>query len=228
MIRAMREALGQTTPFRTALDLGCGAGLSTAALTPYSKTVVGLEPVRAMLQYSHVVSPQSRFLVGQAERLPFRSGVFDLITAAGALNYVDLGLFLPEASRVLARTGVMVIYDFSEGRRLHGDDRLTQWFGEFQRRYPPPPDYDLDVKGLNYEEAGLRLEGYQTVVVPIEMSLDSYVPYVMSETSVEAAISRGVGEAEIRDWCAVTLREVFGDASLDVLFDGYISWAKHV
>ncbi len=226
MIEAMREYLGTTSQFRLVLDIGCGAGLSTAALEPFSEAVVGLEPVPAMLTYSHFVAPRSLFLVGRAERLPFPAGLFDVITAAGSLNYVDLGLFLPEAARVLAPAGAMVIYDFSEGRRVRGNDRLAQWFSEFQRRYPPPPDYELDIRGLGCEQCGLRLEGYRDISVPIRMTLDSYLPYVMTETSVEAAISRGVPEPHIRDWCASTLHEVFEDTPLEVLFDGYIAWAK--
>ncbi len=228
MIEAMRECLGTTRRFHEVLDIGCGAGLSTAALESFSDKVVGLEPVPAMLTFSHFVSPRSHFLVGQAERLPFRAGIFDLITAAGSLNYVDLGLFLPEAARVLVSGGAMVIYDFSEGRRLRGSYRLAQWFSEFQRRYPPPPDYDLDARSLAYEQSGLRLEGYRSISVPINMSFDSYLPYVMTETSVEEAISRGVPEPEIRSWCARTLHEVFGDTPLEVLFDGYIAWARRV
>jgi len=226
MIEAMRQYVGATGRFRLVLDIGCGAGLSTAALEPFSVRVVGIEPVPAMLTYSKLVAPRSQFLVGQAERLPFAAATFDLITAAGSLNYADLGLFLPEAGRVLASGGLMVIYDFSEGRRLHESDRLARWFAEFQRRYPPPPDYDLDVRGLSYEQSGLRLEGYRDIAVPVRMSLDSYVPYVMTETSVEAAIARGVPESDIRAWCSATLQEVFGGRALDVLFDGYIAWAK--
>lgn len=64
--------------------------------------------------------------------------------------------------------------------------------------------------------------------MPISMSLASYVPCVMTETSVEAALARGVPEADIRAWCTRTLREVFGDTSPEVLFDGYIAWARHV
>jgi SAM-dependent methyltransferase len=228
MIEAMRQCLGTTSRFHQVLDIGCGAGLSTAALEPYSDTVIGLEPAPAMLTFSHFVSPHALFLVGRAERLPFRDGMFDLLTAAGSLNYVNLALSLPEAVRVLAPGGRIVIYDFSEGRRLRGSYRLAQWFSEFQRRYPPPPDYDLDIRSLPYDRLGLRLEGYRDIAVPIMMSLASYVPYVMSETSVEAAIARGVPEPHIRGWCSRTLREVFGDAPLEVLFDGYIAWARKV
>jgi hypothetical protein len=48
----------------------------------------------------------------------------------------------------------------------------------------------------------------------------------MSETGVEMAISRGVAEREIRDWCKSTLREVLDDAPTDVLFDAYVAYVR--
>ena len=54
-----------------ALDVGCGAGLSTAALSPLARRVTGLEPIPAMLAHRRTVAPRARFVIGQAERLPF-------------------------------------------------------------------------------------------------------------------------------------------------------------
>ena len=54
-----------------ALDVGCGAGLSTAALSPLARRVTGLEPIPAMLAHRRTVAPRAGFVIGQAERLPF-------------------------------------------------------------------------------------------------------------------------------------------------------------
>jgi SAM-dependent methyltransferase len=216
----------KATRLRRALDVGCGAGLSTAAIEPLAKTVVGLEPVLTMLKHGHSIAPQALFLVGQAEHLPFSSRAFDLVTAAGSLNYADLDLFLPEAGRVLAPGGALAIYDFSAGRRLRGSNRLGEWYSEFERLYPAPPGYFLDVRGLAYGRSGLRLDGYEELEVAVPMTVGSYLPYALSETSVELAISRGVPEAKIREWCRSTLDRVFGNESRDVLFDAYVAFAR--
>jgi ubiquinone/menaquinone biosynthesis C-methylase UbiE len=99
-----------------ALDVGCGAGLSTAALTPLARQVIGLEPISAMLTYRQAVAPRARFVLGQAERLPFPARSFDLVAAAGSLNYTDLPAALAEVSRVLTRDGTFLLYDFSTGQ----------------------------------------------------------------------------------------------------------------
>ena len=228
IIRAIGAHLRLAAPVGRALDIGCGAGLSTAALAPLARTLVGLEPVRTMLTHRRAVAPEARFVGGQAERLPFPAATFGLLTAAGSLNYADLALFLPEAARVLAPRGVLVIYDFSAGRRLRGSARLEEWFAAFERRYPAPPDYDLDVRSLAYGPSGLRLEAYEEMAVAVPMTFGSYLPYALSETNVEAAIARGVPEGDIRDWCHDTLARVFAGEPREVLFDAYIAYVERM
>ena len=75
------------------------------------------------LSHSRVVDPGALFW-SVGPRLALLSGAFDLIAAAGALNYVDVDLFLPDAVRVLAPGGVLIIYDF---RRVGMLAKATSW-----------------------------------------------------------------------------------------------------
>lgn len=211
---------------RRALDIGCGAGLSTAALEPLAERVAGIEPVAAMLQHHRAVAPHALFVAGQAERLPFADEAFELLTAAGSVNYSDLDLFLPEAARVLMPGGMLVIYDFSAGRRLRGNTLLEEWYDAFEHRYPPLPGYALDVRGLAYERAGLYPGSYDELEIAIPMNAASYLAYAMSETSIEAAIRRGASEAEVSVWCRDTLSPVFGNEFKEVIFDAYIACVR--
>jgi SAM-dependent methyltransferase len=227
IIERIRTDLRIESPAGRALDIGCGAGRSTAALEPIARHVVGLEPVRGMLAHRRAVAPGAAFVVARAEELPFAPGTFDIVTAAGALNYVDLGLFLPDLARVLAPGGVMVIYDFSAGRRLVGSEALDAWYAAFERRYPPKPGYDMDVRTLAYQGAGLRLDAIEAFEVAVSMALQPYVAYAMSETGVELAVARGVPEADIRTWCESTLAGVLSHEPRDVLFDAYVAYVRH-
>ncbi len=226
IIRRVRETLGLAAPVARALDIGCGAGLSTAALEPLARSVVGLEPARAMLTHRRAVAPRAAFVAASAERLPFASGAFDIVTAAGSLNYVDLGMFLPEVARVLTDDGVMVVYDFSAGRRLREDDRLDAWFGEFERRYPP-------AARLRHgrESAPLRRGRPQSDVVRgvrrRRADDASGVRGLRDERNgVELAIARGISEAGIREWCESSLAGLLGDTPRDVLFDAYLACVR--
>jgi ubiquinone/menaquinone biosynthesis C-methylase UbiE len=108
--------------FRRALDVGCGAGLSATALAPFADTVIAIEPVRAMLAYR---VGRAHYVVAQGEQLPFAVGSFDLVTAAGAVNYMDRPRFIAEAERVLRPNGTLLVYDFDQGRSSLKDDRLA-------------------------------------------------------------------------------------------------------
>ena len=58
------------------------------------------------------------------------------------------------------------------------------------------------------------------------ITLRTYLPYVLSETRLESAISRGVPETQIRAWCQSTFADVFGDTSRDVLFAVYVAYVN--
>ncbi len=131
-----------------------------------------------------------------------------------------------EAARVLAPGGVLAIYDFSAARRLPDSDALDEWYASFELRYPSPPGYHLDPRGLAYAPSGLWLEAYEEMEVAVGMTLSSYLRYAMTETNVELAISRGVPEPEIVAWCRRTLEGIFGDDSREVICDAYVACVK--
>jgi SAM-dependent methyltransferase len=227
IIRVLQDRLGQPRPVARALDIGCGAGLSSAALAPVARTVVGLEPALPMLAHRHAVAPGAWFVAGRAEDLPFADASFDLVTAAGAINYTNLDGFLPELARVLAPSGVFVVYDFSAARRLAGRPGLHEWYGAFERRFPPPGGYDLDVRTIPWASRGLRLDAVEPFVVSLPMTLEAYLRYVMSEAGVEVALAGGTGEDEILAWCAPALGPLFANDTQVVEFDAYLACVRH-
>src|SRR3954453_15309435 len=85
VIARIRDHLRLNEPISRALDVGCGAGLSTAALQPLAASPIGVEPVAGMLAWVSDTAPAARFAAARAENLPFRSGCMDLVTAAGSL-----------------------------------------------------------------------------------------------------------------------------------------------
>jgi SAM-dependent methyltransferase len=208
-----------------ALDVGCGAALSTAALVPLAGHVVGLEPVPAMLAHRRTVAPQAGFVVAQAERLPFASASFDLVAAAGSLNYADLPTALGEIARVLTADGTFLLYDFSPPRRSVAGDGLERWFASFEQRYPWPPGWQpFDVRELPLGDYGLRLLTYADVESRLTMTFDAYLRYMLSETNAEHAIASGAHSAEqVRDWCGETLKAVFAGDEVTAVIPGYVA-----
>src|SRR5690349_9106257 len=131
--KILERALTPRAAAPRALDVGCGAGLSTQALAGFADVAIGMEPVAAMLP------KQPNFFAGVAEAIPIAGASIDLITAAGSLNYADLILFFPEAARILRAGGLLLVYDFEPGRSFRSSRSLDDWFSAFVERYPWPP-----------------------------------------------------------------------------------------
>jgi len=227
IVERVRVHLGLERPIGFALDVGCGAGLSTRPLDRIARRCLGIDPSAAMVRLGAEVAPGARFAVARAEALPVRSGAVAVMTAAGSLNYADLDGFFPEAARVLAPRGVLVAYDFSPGRRFRDSDALEEWFSELLRRYPMPSGSrrrELDPETLGREASGLRLTGADRFEIGLVLDPDFYVDYVMTEANVAHAVRDGTPEAAIREWCRESLAPVFGSEEREVLFQGYIAY----
>lgn len=219
------SAISTGTSFQRALDVGCGAGISTEALSSVARHRIGLEPAHPMLKWAPRVSPEADFLVGQAEALPLRAHSVDLIAAAGSLNYTDLDNFFPEAARVLAPGGQLLVYDFSPGRSFADDSRLDNWFEAFMQRYPAPA-YEgrvLSPELLAPLATGFHMTASEHFEIPVTLSPSFYLDYMLTETNVAAAVRSGTPLEEIRRWCAMTLAPVWDGRPGPVIFRGYFA-----
>jgi ubiquinone/menaquinone biosynthesis C-methylase UbiE len=105
---------------RRVLDVGCGPGASAFALAEVlggGAQVVGVDLAAAMVARARRhqrrgAAPAVRFLVGDATRLPFPSGSFDLVTGHSFLYLVpDPLAVLAEVRRVLAPGGGLVLLE---------------------------------------------------------------------------------------------------------------------
>jgi SAM-dependent methyltransferase len=206
--------------FGRALDLGCGAGLSTAPLHALADRSIGIEPFLPMLAFAHATAPGAHFLAGRAEELPLGAHSIDLITAAGSLNYTHLPSALAEAARVLTAGGMLVVYDFSQGRTLRDSPALDEWFSAFVARYPPPAEgVPIDPGAL----PGFAVNHYEEFEFGLPLTPGFYLEYALTETNVTHAMRTGVPREEIRAWCAATLNPVFQGRTREVLFRGYFA-----
>jgi ubiquinone/menaquinone biosynthesis C-methylase UbiE len=154
----------------TVLDVGCGAGLSTAPLLRFSPNVYGVDPFPEMLKWAGRIAPGAHFATARAESLPFRDAAFDLITAAGSLNYADPARAFPELRRVLTPDGTLAVYDFNQP--------------DFPYHRPPDGAIKLSPEILSQMDTGFRLVRSEPLDLPVVMTHDEYIAFLKTEVNV--------------------------------------------
>lgn len=92
------------------LDLGCGTGFFLAELEERHPGSVGLDISHEMLLVSEQYVPGVRLVTGDAERLPFQRGAFDVVFCKGSLHHTrDHVAFLGNCREVLHGDGRLVM-----------------------------------------------------------------------------------------------------------------------
>jgi SAM-dependent methyltransferase len=217
------ERFGLPSMVDVALDVGCGAGLSTRPLVDRARRCLAVDPVPAMVERVAAAAPGALGVVGRAEALPVPDASVDLVTAAGSLDFVDdLGAAAAELTRVLAPGGVALVYDFTTGRQLRAGPDLAPWFAEVLRRWPRPRRTTPPVDAAALAAAGLAVE-HHPFEVDAAMTRQSYVDYLLTESFVTAAVGRGEDRAEIDRWLTSTVPWAAAEGlTADVVFEGYL------
>lgn len=225
IVARIADRLDLEEPVEFALDIGCGAGLSTRPLSAVALRVLGLDPAHAMTVAARHVAPACDFVCAAGEHLPLADSSVDLAFAAGSLNYSNPFVVMTEVARVLRPGGALCVYDFSQGRKMVGDARLEAAFDRFRERYPLPAAHalPLDPKKLASLAQGYEIGPTERFEFGVEMTSEEYLAYLMTETNVAEAIARGTAAMEIREWLAGEFGPLFGSNARTVLYPGYLA-----
>ncbi|MCC6163050.1 MAG: class I SAM-dependent methyltransferase [Acidobacteria bacterium] len=214
--------------FDRVLDVGCGAGLSTRPLLGLARACVAIDPSEAMVAAARQVVPEAVSLVAAAEAIPLPDRAIGLATAAGSLNFArDLDACWPELARVIEPDGVLAVYDFSVARTFASGDTtgLVRAFGAFAGRYPSPVSQAIPLSPaiLADRAPAFRLMRGESFALPLPLTADTYVRYLLTETNVHAAIRRGVPVEDVETWLTTHVAPLFEGVQRDLLFEGYLA-----
>jgi len=96
-----------------AIDVGCGAGALALALAPSVREVVGVDRVPELLELARERAPaNAQFVEGDATKLAFDDGSFDLAGTLRALHHIRRPeLVIAELARVARPGGRVLVVD---------------------------------------------------------------------------------------------------------------------
>ena len=206
-----------------ALDIACGTGMSTLALTAHAPTVVGVDVSPEMLGAARR-SPGAHYLLGSAERMPFTDRMFDAATCCSGVHWFDQPRFFAELQRVLRPDGWVGLYDHFFTGEMLGVPEFGAWSREALTRYPLPPRNPMVGDPRAVTPDGFELIGDETFVDDIELTHEQLTEYQLTISNFVDAVQRGSTREELREWALETTGPLFtGAATRTVRFVGSVT-----
>jgi SAM-dependent methyltransferase len=223
IVERIRAFLRLDSPVPVGVDVGCGTGLSTLALTELADSVIGADISPAMLAQAPA-HPRIRYLQAPAEQLPLPDHSADLITVSVAFHWLDRAGFLAEARRILRPTGTLVIYS----RGFHGEMKenpgFAHWHDEvYLVRYPTPPRNSQPFTDEDARRCGLRFAQRDRYLDDVVFTPEQFVREQITHSNVIANVEEG-GEslADVYAWTLASVRPCFVAPTGTFVFGGEI------
>lgn len=151
-------------PGARVLDVGCGSGDLLVHLAQRGFWTAGIDPAPGMVALARERVPSADIRPGDAERVPWPAGTFDLVTAVNALQLADhTERALAELVRVTAPGGAVAVVNWAESD-LNDLDRIEAALAEVLDEAPGPAgdlrsagvlDHLLVAGGLDVVSSGL-------------------------------------------------------------------------
>lgn len=167
------------------LDVACGTGHSTEALTRISKTAVGCDASSAMLTEARRALPHCELVQAQAEQLPFPEATFTLVNVSMAFHWLNQEAFVREAHRVLAPGGYLSLENYGFFGSVPGNPAFEDFHKKFYvENFPSPsrnPNFPEDAA---MEPLGFRLAKEFTYELATELTLGAFVEFLLTQSNV--------------------------------------------
>ena len=179
--RLWRRAVAQAVdarPGEQLLDLAAGTGSSSLPFVAAGARVVAADFSLGMLQVGKRANPTLDLLAGDALRLPFRDGAFDVVTISfGLRNVSDVDAALTEMARVTRPGGRLVVCEFSHptwapfrtvysgylmralpvvARRVASNPEAYVYLAESIRAWPDQPGLAARLQGAGWADVAWR------------------------------------------------------------------------
>jgi ubiquinone/menaquinone biosynthesis C-methylase UbiE len=215
--------LAGADPLDRALDVACGTGMSTVALSEHAAHVVGVDVSPGMLGSSRT-APRVSYALGHAEHLPFPDDLFDAVTVCSGIHWFDQPRFFTETARVLRPGGWLALYDHYFLGEMVDVPEFAAWTVGAMERYPLPHRNPQVGDPRAETPNGFVEVGEDFFVDDIAMTAEELADYQITISNFVAAAERGTPREELREWVLTSTAPLFeGHETRVVRFLGSIT-----
>jgi len=199
--------------FGSALDVGCGTGLSTRALAEISDWVAGVDNSAGMLALAPKL-PNVVYQQAAAESLPYPPACFDLVTVCQAFHWFDQDKFLREAHRVLKPRSWLLIYNNVFLGAMRGCPEFKRWMDEvYLKKYLTTPRARKKLTADYADENGFVLAHAENYPNEISLSRGQLAGFFQSQSNVIAFVEQGNENiADVAAWIDQGLAPFFAES----------------
>ena len=227
-IKHIRDYLQLDEKVDSALDVGCGTGLSTEALLQIARNVYGTDISERMLEFA-IHKDRIRYLVAAAEQQPFADSTFDLITVSSGVHWFDIDKFLTEANRLLKSKSWLAIYENHFIAEMVGVDEFADWFASvYLKKFPSPPRnnaYAWNAENLKPKNLVFLTE--EKFKNSVRLSKSQLALYFTTQSNIIAAVEKGeVTYPQVEKWLNEQLALFFKDDGSPRTIN-YGNWIKY-
>lgn len=214
--------------YQNGLDVGCGAGLSTRALRQVCDRVTGADISAEMVRAASALytEPAYSFVQAGAEEIEAPPDTYDIVAAAGVINWIDEKRFLPRMAGVMKKDGILLIYDFWISGRMVGEPAFTEWYEKkYLMQFPKPFRKERVWTKEDTEAFHFALLCQETYSMEWEMSMEQFVRFMLLQSNVIAQVEeKGRDIEEVRRYFTESVQPYFVSGRKEkLIFDGY-SW----
>lgn len=215
------------TGFQNGLDVGCGAGLSTKALQGICDKVTGTDISEEMILVAEEMCPEDTytFFPCPAEQTPEPEAKYDIVTAAGMVQWVEQDKFLENLSQIMEKNGLLFIYDFWISDKMEETGSYTDWWhNQYLVKFPRPARKDNRWTAEEVAVYSFIMEKQNIFTLQYEFDKVAFIKFMLIQSNVNAKIEgEGQDIEEIRTWFEETLEPIFQGQKKMLMFEGY-SW----
>jgi SAM-dependent methyltransferase len=189
MMEATRIGSGKSV-----LDIGCGAGHSTAMIKEAGAQVIGVDAAQGFVDYATKTYLGIDFQVGGLEKLAFGGDEFDVVFAANSVQYAsNLGIALQELRRVCKPGGSIVAGLFGPPEAVSYKPILDA-LGPFM---PKPPPGAKPGGPFRLSAPGVLEEGFTSAGITVSETGRANCPFMYGSWDQFWRVVRSAGPTQM-------------------------------